>query len=263
MQYNREFLKNSVIECIKDIGFVNAAWEVGAVAFDRVDQYSDVDLMIDCEDDRIEDLFSVIENNLKKIDSIEFLYRMPYPPSADYQQKFYKLKNFSKFCTLDLAILRNSASDKLLEKEIHNNITVFFDKKGITNVKPLDKEEFIEKIDKTVTDLEKRVQMFHQIVEKEFYRNNPMEAAYGYYSLILNPLITMIRLYFNPFHYNFRQRYLHYELDKATAGKLENLFFIKDMEDLREKYSVALKWFGHLIENYNKEKIYAIIGVKK
>lgn len=261
MLIEREKLLNNLIEPLIKLEFVNAAWEIGAIAFNRIDKYSDIDLMIDCNDDKIEELFLIIEDKLNEIDSIEFDYRMPFPSNAEYQQKFYKLKNYSKYFTLDLAILKNSAKEKFLEREIHGNIKILFDKIDITKVKALNKLEFAEKIDNTINDLKKRMLMFHQIVEKEFYRNNPCEAIYGYNSLILNSLITLIRIYFNPFHFNFRQRYLHYELDKKTIKKLQNLFFVKDTTDLKKKYKIAMEWFKELTSNLNKQRILEILDI--
>ena len=50
-------------------------------------------------------------------------------------------------------------------------------------------------------------------------------------------------------------RYIHYELPQEIVRELENLHFIKDMEDLEKKYAKATKWFIREISTINFKEI--------
>ncbi len=97
--------------------------------------------------------------------------------------------------------------------------------------------------------------MFHPIVEKEIYRENYLEAYIGYNQMILNALNVLLRIKTNPFHYDFKARYLHYELNNDDLKKYISLCSIKDMESLKEKYFVAMEWIDILYRDISKENI--------
>ena len=44
-------------------------------------------------------------------------------------------------------------------------------------------------------------------------------------------------------HYDFRMRYVQYELPKEVVKRLERLCFVSDGEDLQGKYLEARSWF--------------------
>jgi hypothetical protein len=46
---------------LKPLDYIHALWEAGAAAFGRVDQWSDADLYLVVDDDRVEETFQVIE----------------------------------------------------------------------------------------------------------------------------------------------------------------------------------------------------------
>ena len=259
MELSREQIIRQVIESIKDIDYANAAWEVGAAAFDRVDEWSDVDIVIDCEDCRSSELFTIIEKGFTGDFEIELKFTVPFPEDHDYQQKFYRFKNAGKFRVLDLAILRTSAKEKFLEKEIHNNVKVFFDKKGITHVPPVNRADFADKVISSLSILKNKFEMFHVLVEKEFYRGNELEAVYGYQSFILPVLNTLIRVKENPYHFDFKARYLHYELNQVTLDQFIKLHYFSDFTQLKAHFDEAVNMIRKLFEELDENRTRRIV----
>jgi len=259
MILTREEIIENVINSIKETPFANAAWEVGAVAFNRVDEWSDIDIVVDCDDDKIADLFKIIEKGFDELSEVELRLNVPFSQNHEFRQKFYRFRDAGKFRILDLAILKTSALEKYLEKEIHSNVKVFFDKKGITDAKPVDRKQFAKKILGTVNSLKKKFEMFHPLVEKEFHRKNSLEAVNGFHSLILPTLNTLFRIKANPFHYDFKARYLHYELDKDTVELFESLHFYSDIDELKSNYDRALDYISKLFNELDEKRIRDIV----
>ncbi len=56
-------------------------------------------------------------------------------------------------------------------------------------------------------------------------------------------LVEALRAKYFPMHYDFRMRYVQYELPMETVRKLERLCFVSNMEDLQRKYLEARSWF--------------------
>lgn len=96
--------------------------------------------------------------------------------------------------------------------------------------------------------------MFHNLAQKEIYRGNTLEAI-AFYHMLLAWLVEALRIQYNPLHHDFRMRYIHYELPPEIVSKLEWLHFIKDKDDLQEKYDEVVRWFPKTISEIDKKKI--------
>jgi hypothetical protein len=53
---------------------------------------------------------------------------------------------------------------------------------------------------------------------------------------------------YSPYRYNFRARYVYYDLPKEVVKKLEGFYFITDSSDLRLKHKEVIKWFNEIVE---------------
>ena len=60
----REAIIQALVDALKPLDYVYAFWEGGAVAFDRVDDWSDVDLYLVVDDKKVEDTFLAVEKAL-------------------------------------------------------------------------------------------------------------------------------------------------------------------------------------------------------
>jgi hypothetical protein len=94
--------------------------------------------------------------------------------------------------------------------------------------------------------------LFNIFVQKEINRGNNLEAIDAYYNITLSSLVEILRAKYKPLHYNFKMRYVHYELPKEIAAKLERLFFVKNPVELQSKYNEATEWFIELASEHPK-----------
>jgi len=60
-------------------------------------------------------------------------------------------------------------------------------------------------------------------------------------------------------HYDFRMRYVHYELPENVVQKLQDLYFVNNTEDLQKKYREAVEWFHKLMSTIDKENVERLI----
>jgi len=101
--------------------------------------------------------------------------------------------------------------------------------------------------------------MFNNFVQKELNRKNYLEALDLYHSLTLATLVEALRMKHNPVHYDFRMRYVHYELPENVVQKLQDLYFVNNTEDLQKKYREAIKWFHKLMSTIDNENVERLI----
>ena len=153
---------------------------------------------------------------------------------------------------IEICALKHSSLEKFLQREIHGEIFVHFDNKDVTNVKPIDKEEFDKSLKVRLENIEKLFNMYQILIEKELNRKNHIEALAFYQNFTLSPLVEVLRMKYSPYRYNFRARYVYYDLPKEVAEKLEWFYFITDSSDLRLKHKEIISWFNEIVEELKR-----------
>ena len=250
----REIIIQALVDALEPLGYIHAFWEGGAVAFDRVDDYSDIDLYLVVDDEKVDDTFLAVERTLRSLSPITQKHGVFEPSLPGLFQAFYRLQDASEYLMIDVAVFKLSSPDKLLETEIHGHPVFYFNKSSKVKQSPLNKEAFAEKLQKRSKGLQGEFDMFHNLVQKEIYRGNPLEAI-AFYHMLLAWLVEALRIQYNPLHHDFRMRYIHYELPSEVVSKLGRLCFIKDKDDLQKKYDEVVRWFPKTISEIDKKKI--------
>lgn len=244
----REDILNSLKDALEPLGFVGAMWEGGAAAFGRVDEWSDIDLQVLCDDDRVEDVFEAATAALQRLSTIHLTFRFPEPTWHGHSQAFYRLAGASKFLLVDFVVMkRGSTSDRFLQPAVHGRPFIHFDKKGEVVWEPLDAAAFAEKLRGRIATTRVLFDMFLPFVEKELNRGNAVEAMAYYHSVVLRPLVELLRIVHAPLRHNFYARYVYYEMPGDVVKRLEHMFFVAGAEDLRERCEEAESWIGEIL----------------
>jgi hypothetical protein len=249
---SRNDITKAIVQALEPLDYVYAVWEGGAVAFDRVDQWSDIDICVSAEDDRVTDCFPVVERALAALAPIALKYEMKQTMSPGYVQAFYRLEGTSAFLLVDFAVFKHTWPDKLLEPEIHGNARFHFNKKGAVEVPHLDTARLERDLDASRSNVMKRLGTFGCFVEKELARGNYIEAVTLYHRLVLDSLVDVLRIKHKPERHGFKTRYIHYDLPPEAVARLEDLFFVRDEHDLAAKLKRAMDWFHRTLDEIRR-----------
>ena len=255
----RKQIIEALVEALKPLDYVHAFYEGGAVAFDRVDEWSDLDLYLVVDDEKVNETFVAVEKTLSSLSPIKQKIDLPQTAWPSVSQAFYRLKDVNEYLIIDLCVLKLSSSEKFLEPEIHGNVVFYFNRSGKVKHFPLDRDAFFRKLNERMGRLQARFDMFNNFVQKEINRGHHLEAIDLYHGLTLATLVEALRIKHNPIHYNFKMEYLHYELPSETIKKLEHLYFVKDEKVLQKKYREAIKWFNKTMQEINQKEIERLI----
>ncbi len=239
----RDEIVQAIATALEPLPFVDAMWEGGAAAFDRLDAWSDVDLYVVAADDRVPDAFRVIEDALTRLSPIRQKYEPVWPPESGIAQAFYRLERASEYLLVDLAVLKRSAPDKFLEPELHGEARFSFNKGGAIVMPHLDVDRFVRQVMERRDRLARRMDMFGAFVPKEIHRKNGLGALEAYQKIVLDSLVQVLRMRHEPAHYTFSVRYAVYELPPEDIQRLEDLFYVRTPEELPEKFRRATEWF--------------------
>ncbi len=235
------------MEALKPLDHVYAFYESGARAFKRVDEWSDIDLYLVVDDEKVDEAFVAVETALKSLSPIKQKFAVPQLPWPGVSQAFYRLEQTSKYLLIDLAVIKLSGPEKFLEPQTHGKAIFYFNKSKKIGVPILRKEDLARKLQQKLRRLADRFNMFNIFVQKEINRGNYIEALVLYHSITLSSVVDVLRIKYSPFHHDFKTRYVQYDLPKQIIGRLERLYFVENGMDLLEKYDEATKWFNEII----------------
>jgi hypothetical protein len=227
---------------------VHALWEGGSEAFRRTDLWSDLDVQVDVDDERVSDTLARIEGVLESLSPIQNRLEAPPGPEDGYIHVFYRLRDTSEFLLVDLCVMRHSYPDKFLEPQIHGKVVIHFNKGDTLVVRPLNVEQHLAKIGSRQEKVERRFAMFYSMVEKELNRQNHIAAIDLYHRLVLDSLVDALRMLHSPAHFDFKVPYLNHDLPRDVLDRLQPLFFVADADDLRRKYQDASRWFRRTLQ---------------
>lgn len=240
----RETILSALKAALEPLDYVNAMWEGGAAAFNRVDDWSDIDLQIDVADGRVADALAVVESTLRGLSPIDLRYELPQPIWHGHFQAFYRFAQASPFLLLDFVIIQHGNPNKFLEKEIHGKALVHFDKCAVVQAAPMDVPVFLDMLKQRVETLRVTFEMYQVFPQKEIERGNAVEALSYYYGMILRPLVELLRIVHCPQRYNFHTRYVYYELPEDIVRRLESLYYLPNMHAIPRAQELASRLFA-------------------
>ncbi|MCJ7625409.1 MAG: hypothetical protein MUO76_18070, partial [Anaerolineaceae bacterium] len=127
----REAIIETFTRTLEPLEYVHALWEGGAACFERVDEWSDLDLRVDVEDDHGDKIFPIVESALETLSPIDLKFEVPQPTWHGHYQTFYRLQDASKFLIVDFVVMQHSSPMKYTQREMHGSMRVHFDKAGV------------------------------------------------------------------------------------------------------------------------------------
>ncbi len=225
---------------------VFAFWIEGADALNTTDKYSDLDIWLDVEDSFEDKVLREIQSILSQINSLDFEYEIDHP-HPKIKQAFFHLKNTSEFFIIDVCIQSHSRGIFLTKGKKDEEIKVIFDRKKIIKFKELDKADFKKLLAKRIKKLNETFLFFQAWVKKGVNRNNFLEALNYYYSFVLEPLVELLRIKYEPTKYNFGLKHIERDLPNDMLSEIEDLYKISSINEITVKMKKANKLFSKII----------------
>jgi len=246
---NRQDLMHTLVHALQDKNYALAMWEGGAAGFNRVDQWSDADVQVIVKDGYVEQAFEDVESALADLAETDYRFRLPEPTWHGHSQCFYRFKDASPFLMLDLVFIQeNSEADRFMQFRTHGQPLIWFDKAGMVVEEALDIDGMLEKMNSAVEAARMRFDLFWILTVKEIRRGNQIEAFAFYYNFAVMPLLEVLRIEHCPVRYFYRTRYPQYDLPAEVADRLTDFFFVRDLDDLEEKFENARDWFYAVVD---------------
>lgn len=243
MQLDRSRIIAALISALEPLPCVYALWEGGSAAFGRLDQYSDLDLMADADHEQHAYVLSTVEQVLAELSPIELRFQLPEPTWHGHTQVFLQLRDTAPWLMIDFVVMKHSQGMRFNEVEQHGHPVVYFDKCGVVTETCLDADVLQAQVRGRIEQLRITFPLFQPLVSKELLRGRALDALSFYHSLILRPLVEMLRLRYCPQRWSFGMRYLYFDLPAAVVAQLEPLAYVSSPEELPDTLQAAAALF--------------------
>jgi hypothetical protein len=253
MSVTREAVLEQLRRRLEPEDWILAMWEGGSAAFDRTDDWSDIDLQIVAVDDRVDEVLPLIKLAAEELSPISLEFELPQPTWHGHIQAFYQLRDAGEFLLLDLVAMKQSSERKFLQPERHGNPVVHFDKAGIVVPAPIDPDEWQDRIAGRLNRLRVVFPLFQSMITKEINRGNGAEAVAFYHGYTLRPLVELLRIRYEPFKHDFHTHYVQYDVPLSSYKELDELFFVRDLADLADKHRRAGELFDRTLRAIDDE----------
>ena len=218
---------------------VHAFWLEGSIPQGYADEFSDLDLWLSVDDDKVFAIYEVIENILGEIAPIDFKYTVKH--NGQLGHNVYHLEGTDDFLTIDINT-QGLSRDVYLVKGI-DEAEVIFDKNNV--VKFEDRKDISVNIEAKRNKLQAfYVQMLPNVL-KNIRRHKPLEALY-YYHLILRYTTRFLRLKYNwQEKTDFDLKHIYRDVPEHDVDKLEQFYDVK-LSDIEEKLPKLKEWIRGL-----------------
>jgi predicted nucleotidyltransferase len=247
--------KNEIIgklnDALKPLPYIYAFWLEGADANGSADEYSDIDIWVDFEDEYEEQAYEAVEKALSDLAVIDYKYVGYVDPNGyKIRCRKYHLAGTSEYLMIDFNWQFHSRPKDeyvFFEDNTIEAAKVIFDKDNIIQYKQLDLSEFVQQNKSRLEEAKYRMAQYMR-VEKYVRRGQFLEAFANYNCYILESLIDLLRLIYTPTHAHYRYAHISRHIPESERVKLEYFVQVKSLDDIAVKIPQAEKWFDELVE---------------
>jgi len=229
----RRGLIEAVIARLLRLDAVRACFEGGSAATGRLDDFSDVDLVVVAPLSCAGPAFEAVEQALEP-HSIAHVWRVEPAPFPDTAQCFYFLADAPRYFAVDCVVVTEAGVDAFLERERHGEPLVYFDRTGRIHARPADQTALRERRGRRRGQLQGAVPVYAMLVEKELERGRPLEAL-GFYQALVRALLEVLGMTHRPDRFDFNWRYVETQLPEPARALLAHYAFVADERALRER----------------------------
>ncbi len=224
----------TIIDTLKPMPDILAAWEGGSKANGTSDQYSDVDLSIYSKTP-LQEVLERVEASLAKYNVVHAYRETKSAWGAGMLQRFIFLKDAPDFFYVDVAAFDGS-NEKLMndffEVERHGTPVIHFDKQGIVKLTHTDLEALFKRQQNRLAEILQIFPVYKTLVQKEMQRGKAIDAIAFYQNGLVRPLVEVLGMVHRPYKFDFGFRYLHSQMPPEVSRLVEDLLYVPDVNCL-------------------------------
>jgi len=251
----REEIIRIVAAALEPVEAVRALWMMGSIAFDRLDELSDIDLVLDVRPDDIGAVWDVIEKTLESLAPLDYRYEIPQPTWHGHEQRFFHLAGTPQHLLIDALIMKTGQGQRFDEIERHGTPSVLFDKDGIVVSTHVDPDEINAKLRARIESIKSLLPLAYSLVGKEIERGRSLDAFGFYQRFVVDNLVALARMKHAPNRHDYGFRYLGFDVPEDLLREIETCCYVSNLEELAIRFEVAKTLISDLLDKLEKDLV--------
>lgn len=238
---DRNTLIQAIADRFREDGRVYAYWLEGSDGTNRLDAYSDVDVVLDVEDGCEESVLADLAEALRTYGPLDISHG-PTRPGPKLWYQVYHLEAAPPTLLLDVTVQSHSRSFAFTVENEHEVPKVIFDKASVIRYKNADFAAIAAAHAGRLADLEG---VFAQRIRavKFALRGRFLEAHAYYHKYVLHPLIELLRMRHTPLITDYYLVHISDHLPAEIVLQLEELHRLTDASDIVRHVERAAELF--------------------
>ncbi|MHB1153914.1 MAG: hypothetical protein ACYCWE_04135 [Eubacteriales bacterium] len=241
---DRELIIQKIKETLEPLDYVYAMWLEGADANGHLDEYSDIDINIDVEDEYETNVFEIVEG------LFELDYKHDNSGNGKQKQKVYHIKDTSEFLMIDFNLQPHSCSSEnstFKYGDIIDVNVILFDKAGVVRYEEAKPLEYAEDHKYWLAESAYRYSQICR-VRKYILRNQYPEAFIYYHKYVIEPMVMLIRMKYTPSKLWYYMVHISRHIPEDALIKLNKLLQVSSVDDIGNNLDFAVQWYRELIK---------------
>jgi hypothetical protein len=189
---------------------------------------------------------ATIERALSALAPIEVRYELPQPAWHGHWQCFYRIAGTSPHLFIDVVLMERSNPRRFVEREIHGEPRILHDPENLLAPPSLDLGAMERTRSAAIARYRARAPLVRSVMEKELARGRILDALGFYRSLVLDPIVHVLRIRHCPARHDFAWRYLDRDVPREPLERLRSLAF-PTADTLAENSRLAQDWLDELL----------------
>lgn len=252
--------RNQIIEKLKErlepLDYIYAMWLEGADASGMVDEYSDIDIWVDFEDEYEEDAYKAVESALEEIAKIDYKYVIKHG-HPKIRHRIYHLSGSSEYLMIDFCWQLHSRAKEECEFIKGNRVEtakVIFDKANVVKFVDEDPARYMEANKARLAECKFRYSQHSRV--KKYIRRGLYLEAYAYYNrYVFEPLVDLLRLIYTPANADYYLVHISHHIPDDKLKRLEYFAQINSLEAMEKRIPEAEDWFKELVEEVESKSL--------
>jgi predicted nucleotidyltransferase len=225
---------------------VLAMWLEGSGANSHVDEYSDIDLVVDVEDGAEDGILAEAERILSKLGSLDRADG-PTRPNPYLWHKLFHLTCSSEFLIIDFVVQRHSRNFVFQRGKFAEEPRVLFDKADVVRFAEPDNAQLQQELTVRLEELWQKFSL-QTGVKKYLKRGKFLEALAYYHKYVLEPLVELLRIRYAPLTRDYHLVRVSDHLPVSVVAQLEDLYKVSTTDEIAAKLKRAGQLFQESLE---------------
>lgn len=230
--------------------YVLALWLEGADGTNRLDEYSDIDLVCYAKEGRVDDAVRRLDDALEHLGTLDIAYEQIGRP-ANNRYKVYHLTNTPESLLIDATFQSESFPVSFLREDRFVIPLVLLDKENIVEFEPMDETSRRSQLQ---SQLIQARGVYSQRIRAVKYtkRGLFLESLAYYHRYVLHPLVDVLRIVHTPLQSDCFLVHATRDFPADVVSMLETLYAVRTVEDIAEGIKQAEDLFASAVADAEK-----------